>query len=308
MKFRKCNVLLIGLVDIKSCRASSGLLSDLLSQRQWRGHISCYVNGCMAFYAAAAGSWADVKTNIDNFNATAKDLDLTLTKPLTLLSLYLAGVFYQGIGKLDVALEIFQDEVFDLPPHSDPAICARSVDQVERDLSILAALNSLWILQEGERKDLTANTSLIARLEPFCANHLNNEVQTAYNLILATVETNPPTPIYKVKSCLKMALEGAQAAVNTQFLCITLNVMCSKFFSNVVGTQAEKSANAADHHAKRSGNVLWKSVAAQMLARAFEVNGRKSDAQAASSQAHLFTSELHATQRVSDLYEDSHSH
>lgn len=260
------------------------------------------MSGCIAFHAAASGSWADVKTNIDNLKATAKELDLSLTGPLELLITYFAGVFYQGIGDLDAALENFRDKRFNLPPESDPAMTSRSVDQVERDISLLAALNTLWILQDGARKNLTTNTALIARLQPFCANHLNREIQTAYNLIVATVETDPPTPLYKVKNYLKRALDGAQATANNQFLCITLNVMCSKFFSNVVGLQAEKSATAADHQAKKSGNPLWKSVAAQMLSRSLEVNGKKSDSYAAMNQARTYTSELQAAQGVASPF------
>lgn len=255
----------------------------------------------MAFCAAAAGSWADVKNNIDNLKASAQELDLSLEGPLGLLVTYLSGVFYQGVGDLGAALNIFQDKRFELPAQSAPAMASSSLEQVGRDISLLAALNTLWILQDGNKKNLTRNTALIARLEPFCANHLNQEIKTAYNLIVATVETNPATPLFKVKNYLKMALDGAQATANSQFLCITLNVMCSKFFYNVVGIQAEKSASAADHHAKKSGNPLWKSVATQMLSRALEVNGKKAESITAVDQARIYTSELEAAQTVPDL-------
>jgi hypothetical protein len=259
------------------------------------------VNGYIAFCAAASGSWADVKNNIDKLKATANELEMPLVGPLGFLVTYLSGVYYQGIGNLDAALKIFQDKKFDLPPESDPPLASRSIEQVERDISLLAALNTLWILQDGRLKDPITNTALIARLERFCEKHLNRDIQTAFNLIVATIETNPTTPLFKIKNYLKAALEGSQATANTQFLCITLNVMCSKFFSNVVGAQAEKSAMAASVQARRSGNALWKSVADQMLAKCYEVNGKKSEAHAAMSQAQRYTQDLRVAQDVADL-------
>jgi len=83
-------------------------------------------------------------------------------------------------------------------------------------------------------------------------------------------------------------LSGARTTANTQFLCITLNVMCNRFFSNVVGAQAEKSAMAASVQAMRSGNILWRSVAEGMLAQCYEVQGKHTEAQATLEQAQSF--------------------
>jgi hypothetical protein len=90
---------------------------------------------------------------------------------------------------------------------------------------------------------------------------------------MATVRTNPPAPVFKVKKYLGAALNGSQITGNTQFLCITLNVMCDRFFHGVVGDQAKKSAEAAVAQAKRSGNSLWKSVANGMLSQCYDVQG-----------------------------------
>lgn len=232
----------------------------------------------MAFCAAAITDWSTTKTHIAKVETTAKDLDIPLVGPLGSVLVYLTGVYYQGIGNLDMALEIFRDEKFNLPDETSKVNTTNSADQVERDIALLAALNSLWILQDGHRKNPINNRALISRLQPLCKNHPNKDIETAFNLVMATVETHPPAHLFQVKTCLKTALNGAQTTANTQFLCITLSVMCNKFFSNVVGAQAEKSAQAASVQAQKSGNILWRSVAEGMLAQCYDVNGNAAEA------------------------------
>ena len=237
-----------------------------------------------------------MKHNIDELMTTAKDLELPLDGPLGYLATYLSGVYHQGTGNLGTALRIFRDNKFDLPPLAQTTLASSAVQQFERDISLLAALNSVWILQAGSQKNTGINTALIARLQPFCEISLNQDIRTAFSLIVATTETNPVSPLYEIKNHLKQALLGSQETSNTLFLGITLNVMCNKFFSNVVGLQAEKSAMAASHQAQRTGNALWKSVAEGMLAEAYEVNGKKEPARAARSRAQQYTKELRMAQ------------
>jgi hypothetical protein len=232
----------------------------------------------MAFCCAGISDWKSVKQYIDDIQASATTFEIPLTGTLGILATYLTGVYYQGSGNLDLALQIFRDARFDLSAFKSPN--SSSAHHVERDISLLAALNSIWILQEKSRQDVVMNENLVSKLEPFCANNPNKDIQTAFNLIVATVNMNPPTPLIKIKSYLRAALSGATSTGNTQFLCMTLSVMCSKFFNNIVGDQAEKSAKAAVVQAEKSGNVLWKSVADGMLAQCFEVQGKKKEAQA----------------------------
>ena len=240
----------------------------------------------MAFCEAAIADWPGVHKRIDKLRSTAKHFEVSLAGPLGYLTLYLTGVYHQGIGDLDAALQIFQDEKFNLPPLASSN--STSADQIGRDIALLAALNTLWILQEAPRQDMTRNATLVARLEPLCTNHANKDIETAFNLVQATVNTDPATPLYTIKSALKAALSGAQSTANTQFLCITLNVMCARFFANVVGAQAEKSALAASMQAKKGGNVLWRSVADGMLAQCYEVQGKHLEARATLEQAQQF--------------------
>ena len=243
----------------------------------------CYYHSYMAFCAAAVANWSDMGTSLENLRAAAKDNGIPWRGPLDSLAFYLSGVYHQGVGDLDDALEIFQDSKLDLSHFKKSDLS--SVDQFMRDISLLAALNTLWILQHEERQDSKVTTELVAKLEGICEGHPNRDIQTAFKLVLATVNLNPPAPLWKIKKDLGTALSGAQATANTQFLCITLNVMCNKFFANVVGDQAEKSAKAAAVQAKKSGNTLWRSVAEGTLAHYFDVSGKKEEAAKTFEQA-----------------------
>jgi hypothetical protein len=240
----------------------------------------------MAFCAAAIADWAGMKTRLDKLLAAAKNHDVPMAGALEIFALYLRGVYSQGVGDLDTALHTFRGRSFDLSRFKSSNLS--SADQVMRDVSLLAALNTLWILQDPDRQDPKASDVLLAELEGVCENHPNKDIQTAFNLVMATINVNPPAPLFKIKTYLRTALSGAQATANTQFLCITLNVMCSKFFANVVGDQAEKSAMAASVQAKKSGNALWRSVAEGMLAQCYDVNGKKEEASKSFEQAQIF--------------------
>ncbi|KAE8446148.1 hypothetical protein EG329_012521 [Mollisiaceae sp. DMI_Dod_QoI] len=266
-------------------KTSPGLLPDLVARRSWRGHIKCYFNIYMAFCSAGLTKWAKVKHCIDMIHKTAREFEIDLKGPLECLTLYLTGVYHQGVGNFDAALDIFRNDRFNLP--SSKSTITSCAEQVERDIALLAALNTLWILQDKPRLDPSYNVVLMDRLGQLCENHPNKDIETAFHLIAATVNTNPPTELFRIKGYLRAALNGAQTTGNTQFLCITLNVMCSRFFSGVVGDQAEKSAKAASVQAQKSGNVLWMSVADGMLAQCYEVQGKKAEAQVALEQARI---------------------
>ncbi|KAL5319804.1 hypothetical protein ACEPPN_012862 [Leptodophora sp. 'Broadleaf-Isolate-01'] len=284
-KFLKAGLDLLE-TDTRAPKKPPGLLPDLISQRQWRGEILCYFRVYMAFCSAGLGDWPETKRYIDDLRATARSFNILPTGALEFLAMYLTGVYHQGMGDLDLALNIFQEAKFALP--AAKSSITTSADQLHRDISLLAALNTLWILQDSARQDSSMNTTLIEKLRPFCETHPSRDIQTAFNLVVATVPTNPPAQMYVIKNYLRAALGGASATANTQFLCITLNVMCSRFFSNVVGDQAEKSAMAASTQATNSGNILWRSVADGMLAQCYEVQGKKELAQETLQQAQYF--------------------
>jgi len=239
----------------------------------------------LAFCAAEVSDWKLMKTHVDRLETAIKSLNVPMSGPLGFFVLYLEGVYHQGVGELDTALDIFKDPKFDLSQFQSASLNA--VNQFIRDVCLLAALNKVWILQHPDWQDASVNTRLIANLEGFFQNHPTGDMQTAFNLVVASINVDPPAQMVKIKSHLGTALVRAKATGNAQFVCLTLNIMCSKFFSGVVGNQAEKSAMAGRMQAQRSKNVLWMSVAEGMLARCYDVSGKKERAASTWEQARM---------------------
>jgi hypothetical protein len=196
---------------------------------------------------------------------------------LSVLTLYLEGVFYQGTASLDRATAIWKDKRFEMDWSGAPK---PGSSRIETELSILAALNRLWIMQEPSQTDDAETAELVELLRPICEDNPDQEIRTVYNLVLSSIRTNPTLSINQVKRHIQASLSGAQQTSNTQHLSIALNIMRARLFENVVGEQALKSARAGSAQARKSGNVLWMSVADGMLAQSFEMQGALAEARA----------------------------
>jgi hypothetical protein len=203
---------------------------------------------------------------------------------LSLFSLYLSGVYYQGTGDLETALRIFADRRFEIGDS------ANSGTPAKLEVCLLSAMNRVWILQEPSLRDDVIATELLDQLQIHCADHHDIDIRTAFNIVLATAQTIPPLSINQVKVSIQTALNGSKVTGNTHCLAIALNIMRCRLFENVVGEQALKSAKAASLQAKRSGNLLWMSVADGMLAHSHEVQGQLAEAQQANEAATRFAS------------------
>lgn len=174
-----------------------------------------------------------------------------------------------------------------------------NTSRIVTELSILAALNRLWILQEPLQVDDVETADLIDLLRPICEDNPDQEIRTVYNLVLAAIgpSVNPPMSINQVKRHIQQSLSGAQQTSNTQYLSIALNIMRARLFENVVGEQALKSARAGAAQARKSGNVLWMSVADGMLAQSFEMQGALAEARAAHESGVKLANEAFAKTR-----------
>lgn len=223
-----------------------------------------------------------MRKHIEKLNSAMSRLGTSLIGPLASISLYLSGIYHQGVGDLKTALEIFEDEKFDMTLYEGNTC---SASQVKRDYSILAALNTIWILQDPAQQDVRRNNALMEKITKPCQHHPSLDIQAAFHLAAATVNRSPPLPSIDVRSHLSRALKSTKLTLNMQFTCITLSIMCNRFFVSVVGEQAEKSALAASVQANRSGNPLWMSVADGMLAQVYELNGKQSEATQALDKA-----------------------
>lgn len=207
----------------------------------------------------------------------------SIPKTLALLAKYLSGIYAQGTGDLDTALEIFQDSKLDLSIAK--GLPADAASKMQRDLALLANLNVLWILQEPSRLDATYNTSVLADLEPLCKSHANKEISTAFWLTKMFVVTNPPERQFMIKNYLVTASNGASKTGNTQLSTYFLSIAHHLFWKDTVGDQALKSARSAVVQANKSGNKLWMSVANGMLSENFNAHGESQAAAAAREEA-----------------------
>ncbi|KAG9245237.1 cohesin loading factor [Calycina marina] len=260
-------------------------LPNCVSRNQWRSQIACYYTSCLAFIAAAKCEWTAVKIQVEKLNSAMKDLGDGNVGPLNSVALYLSGIYHQGTGDLDAALPIFQDKVFDLSIYEN---VTSSAAQLQKDYALLAAFNTILICQEPGRKDPQRNNKLVGKMTEACLNHQSPDVRTASKILSVTVLRSPPMSSIDVRGHLSMALKGAKISGNLHFTSLALSIMCSRFFVDVVGLQAEKSALAASAQAHRSHNALWISVADGMLGNVHELNGNSGEAHRALARARQY--------------------
>lgn len=246
-------------------------LQDAVRRANWRNEIHCYLHILIGLYSATQSRWAKVKEALDRARAATTESTNSI---IGLLTLYLSGVYSQGTGDLDGAMSTFSSAEF------EPQDEQRSL---RLDISLLAMMNRLWIMEHPRFRDTAASTRLFERIRPLCQDHHDVEIRTAYNIILATATLQPPPAMQQVKNSMYTALNSSKMAGNTHFLAISLNIMRCRLFENVVGEQALKSAKAASTQAKRNGNLLWMSVADGMLAHSHEVQGQGDVAKAANA-------------------------
>ncbi|KAK4156305.1 cohesin loading factor-domain-containing protein [Chaetomidium leptoderma] len=252
--------------------SSSQSLPEALKQAEWARELACYAHILTGLQASTLSDWAKVKTCLQTVEENEPRSEF-----LGVLTLYLEGVLYQGTAALDKATEIWKDKKFEMDWSGAPKAAG---SRIVTELSILAALNRLWIMQEPTQIDEADTAELVDLLRPICEDNPDQEIRTVYNLVLSSIRMNPPPSINQVKRHIQQSLSGAQQTSNTQYLSMALNIMRCRLFENVVGEQALKSARAASAQARKSGNVLWMSVADGMLAQSFEMQGALAEARA----------------------------
>ncbi|KAH0535956.1 hypothetical protein FGG08_007152 [Glutinoglossum americanum] len=262
-------------------------LSTIALRLAWRKTLVSHIRLHLAFALC-------VRTDWDSAIASLKELEQwneTFSPDpapgmLPLLTSYLAGVIYQGIGNLTGALSIFQgpqfsvlhDPSFDLENNAN-----RISHDSRRDVSILASLNSILILRGLPQPDQEFINKIFSRVEPFCVSHSDQNIKAAYYFIKAIYCASDP--LIKSKQFLQHALKTAKGITNNQLTFITLNFMSWKFFRGVVGEQAEKSSRASLRLAKKGMDGLWTSVAEGMLADSLEVQGKMEEARSMREEA-----------------------
>lgn len=240
-----------------------------IEQAKWRAAVACYIYTLIALISATRTQWVRVHDCLEKIKALSP-------KPedgrLGLLVLYVTGVYHQGTGDLHGALRIFNDQRFAIPDADTSSGSTGAAAPSE--VALLAALNKIWIMQEPSYRDDYQVAELIEKIKPYCFDHPDVDIRTAFNLALAAIQTEPRQSIQTVKRHIQAGLKWAQNANNTHLLSISLNLMRAMLFENVVGDQAVKSAKAGRAQANKAGNMLWMSVGDGMLAQTEEMQGQ----------------------------------
>ena len=201
--------------------------------------------------------------------------------------LYLLALCDQGLGRLQMALVTYGSPELVYKP--DP-----KAGSAERDIRLLAALNSISIRRTFGPEQKCRAGHLMTEVEAPCIAHANRAIRATY-FILKAMSPENNNAIIKTKQYLQAAVEASKAACNNQLLSICMNIMTTNFFTNIVGDQAEKSARVARSLAKKAGDRLWTAVADGTFADIYERCGKTEEAQAARTEAAMMLTELPAS-------------
>ncbi|RYP85477.1 hypothetical protein DL770_005035 [Monosporascus sp. CRB-9-2] len=248
-------------------------LQDAMKCASWRREVKCYLEILRGLHFATSNQWAEVKKCVEQLEMIVKP---SLKGILGVYSLYLSGVYHQGTQDFDTAEEIYSHPSLSLEAY-DAGQGSRK--QAELEVSLLAAFNRIWIMQHPAHQNNKVTLDLLDQLRLLCPDHPNREIRTIYHLVLAAAKTVPPVPMTTVKTHISTALNSAKALGDIQTSSIALSLMRAKLFQNIVGEQALQCARAASQQARRSGNLIWMSVADNMLAQSLDVQGHTAEAQ-----------------------------
>lgn len=254
-------------------RPAAHSLPMAIEQAKWRADVGCYIHTLIALISATRTQWAVVRDclqKIESMNPKPED------GRLGLLVLYVNGVYHQGTGDLDRAYHIFSDPRFAIADAED--LKNGKAASAPPEVSLLAALNRLWIMHEPSRRNVEQTTQLLEKVRPYCAEHADVDVRAAYNVAAAAIETDPRQSMQTVKRHVSTGINFAKTANNTQLLSVSLNLMRSSLFDHVVGDQATKSGKAGRAQAQKAGNLLWMSVGEGQLAETEEMQGQHEEA------------------------------
>jgi len=255
--------------------------------------MECHLRLLLTFIYCNQGNWSAARKCLDILKASIRRFELsTNTDLFSRWSTYLEAAIAQGTGDVDKALSLFQSPLFtipEVPPNRTP--------NAQQDLAILASLNALLIIRSPTHPSHHLAAPILTALETLALNHPNKSLQSATYLLKTLLEDPATSKIIKQKQSLQQALSLARKVSNQQLLTLSMNLMTSLFFKDIVGDQATKSFHAGWVLAKRceasgagsgsssSGEAadgrggLWTAVAGSMWADTLEKQGTSGKAE-----------------------------
>jgi hypothetical protein len=246
----------------------------------------------LGFIRCFKGLWQAANDTLAEVSVFSEGLGDLFPVNMRCALLYLRGVILQGTGNLTGALQIYQSPLFDLTPQQSPSPNISSASNqiinsyfadsdVTRNFSILAAMNSAFIIQPPTHPHHNRLSSLIKTLDPAVQSCGNKYIQAHFSLLVSVLSGTTLT----VKQYLKSAMEAGKAIGSAQTTALSLIYMQEALFKGVVEEQALKCAKAASAQTKRWGEPMWMHVAAGLEAQSLEINGFEDDAARRKSEA-----------------------
>ncbi|KAE9978952.1 hypothetical protein EG328_001160 [Venturia inaequalis] len=241
-------------LDTRLITPESQSLAAAEQRIEWWRNIDWNINLFLTFLHCSRGDWKTSQVYLDATVEASTKLQPEVLDIHRRWTTFLAGVIQQGLGNSEAALKYFQD-----PSLALPAMTPNRVHEAKTDLSILAAFNALLIIRDPSHPKFSTASLTVAALLPLTQGHPNRSIVAAMHLIKSVVA--PSGILIDRKKSVQDALNNGRTAHNSQIVAVTMSVMSSMFFKDIMGDQAKKSVQAAQHLAQRANSDLWRAVA-----------------------------------------------
>jgi hypothetical protein len=241
--------------------------------------LKCQLHTQLVFAYCLRSDWTSASEELKALRGLLASMPRETLPNFETVVQYLEASICHGTGDTESALSIYGRPVFALGPRS-----AQALSPFHHNLAILAALNSLLIINDPSHGAHHQTSTILKTIEPIALESPSKDIKAAYYLICAVsadVNAQEHTSMLSTKQNLQQALQAAKHSANNQLCCITLNFMSFKFFRGVVGEQPKKSALSGQQLAKKGQSTLWLSVADGLLAETLETQGMTLEAERA---------------------------
>jgi hypothetical protein len=247
-------------------------LNATVERLDWWFNMQWFFQIYMTTNACSRAEWSKAEEYLVEAKDCPAVTSLNSTNSRVKWETFLHGTILQGLGQIEEALAVFQSPILLLPSTNT----THKIHDIETDLYILAILNSILIAVDGSHP-FHANAILLHELvSPLLTSHPNKSLRAAHDLLRSVL--NPHDKLIEKKKHFANCINAARAVNNTQLVSIALSLMCTMFFKDVVGEQAQKSVRSARALADRSGSSLWRSVAAGLQKQTAVRHGNEEEA------------------------------
>lgn len=250
---------------------STSPLNAAVQRLDWWYNLQWCLDIYMTINACSRAEWAIAVGNLDEAVSAPPMMSDGNGDLRARWETYLRATILQGTGECEQALSMFQSESLRLS-----ASPSHKIQALELDLSILATLNSILITINPMHPQHGLASELHQVVLPFIMNHPNKSFRAAHDLLRSVLY--PQDKLIDKKKHFHNCLAAARTVNNTQLVSIALTLMCTMFFNNVVGEQAQKSVSSARALADRSKSNLWRGVAAGLQEQTALRHGNEKDA------------------------------